>query len=68
MNTDNTEYIDEVLREFEDAIHEEISDRITIARIKLQKISNKNCNHPFDYVVIGDDAVLNKCTKCGEEF
>jgi len=31
------EYIDELLSELEDTIHGEISDRITVARIKLNK-------------------------------
>ncbi len=32
------EYIDELLAELEDTIHGEISDRITIARKKLQTL------------------------------
>jgi len=32
------EFIDDVLRELEDIIHGEISDRITIARKKLQAL------------------------------
>jgi len=34
----NKEYIDDVLIELEDTIHGEISDRITKARIKLEKL------------------------------
>jgi len=29
---------------------------------------DRDCEHPFNYVVIGNDTILNKCTKCGKEF
>jgi len=38
-NNTDFEYIDELLSELEDTIHGDVSDRITIARSKLQALS-----------------------------